>query len=438
MLNYKLAAELQNVNWITMSKKRDIYVYADWAGLNGPQLMGVLHAEQLRGKEIFSFEYDNTWLASSFAQNLDPDLQLFKGFHYLNDNAKSNFGLFTDSSPDRWGRILMRRKEAASARQENRREQNLFETDYLLGVYDEHRMGALRFKTNPNGQFLNDDKQMASPTWTSLGELEEISLKLEEEDVITDPDYIKWLSMLVAPGSSLGGARPKASVLDNKGNLWIAKFPSKNDLDNVGGWEMVTYEMAIAAGINMAKSKAQKFSSNAHTFLTKRFDRTSAGERIHFASAMTLLGYTDGQDYQDGASYLELVEFITREGSNVNADLEELWRRIVFSICVSNTDDHLRNHGFLLTDKGWALSPAYDINPVENGQSLKLNISENDNSLDLNLVMEVYEYFRLSEERANEIIMQVKGSVTKWREVASKFGISKSNQNLKALAFAKC
>lgn len=437
MLSYKLVQGLQNVNLITMSNKRDIYVYADWVGLVEPTLTGILHAEQLRGKEIFSFEYTPVWLESSFAQNLDPDLQLYKGLHYLSDNDKSNFGLFTDSSPDRWGRILMRRKEAAYARQEERKEQNLFETDYLLGVYDEHRMGALRFKLDPNGQFLNNDKQMASPPWTSLGELEGISLKLEDEDVITDPDYLKWLSMLVAPGSSLGGARPKASVLDSKGHLWIAKFPSKNDLDNVGGWEIVTYEMAIAAGINMAESKAQKFNSNAHTFLTKRFDRNNEGRRIHFASAMTLLGYTDGQDYQDGASYLELVEFITREGANVNADLEELWRRIVFSICVSNTDDHLRNHGFILTDKGWALSPAYDINPVENGQGLKLNISENDNSLDLNLALEVYEYFRLSEEKANEIINQVKKSVAKWRGIAQKVGIPKSSQNLKALAFSK-
>lgn len=420
-----------------MRKKRAIYVYADWVGLQEPTLMGILHAEQLRGKEVFSFEYESSWLASPYAQNLDPDLHLYKGLHYLNDNEKRNFGLFTDSSPDRWGRILMRRKEAAAARQEDRKEQNLFETDYLLGVYDEHRMGALRFKLDPNGQFLNDDKQMASPQWTSLRALEEISLKLEDEDVITDPDYLKWLSMLVAPGSSLGGARPKASVLDSKGHLWIAKFPSKNDLDDVGGWEIVTYEMAVAAGINMAESKAQKFSENAHTFLTKRFDRNNARKRIHFASAMTLLGYTDGQDHQDGASYLELVEFITREGANVNADLEELWRRIVFSICVSNTDDHLRNHGFILTDKGWLLSPAYDINPVENGRGLKLNISENDNALDLDLAMEVCEYFRLSEAKANEIINQVKGSVANWREIAQKVGVPKSSQNLKALAFSQ-
>ena len=173
-----------------------------------------------------------------------------------------------------------------------------------------------------------------------------------------------------------------------------SKFPSRNDEGNIGGWEMVTYELAIAAGIKMAESKAQKFSSSYYTFLTKRFDRTKNGERIHFASAMTMLGYTDGQDHEDGISYLELAEFISENGANVNEDLEELWRRIVFSICVTNTDDHLRNHGFILSEIGWLLSPAYDINPVETGTGLKLNISDNDNSLDIDLAMEVHEFFR--------------------------------------------
>jgi len=414
--------------------KREISVYAHWAGIESPKLMGMLYSERLKGKEVFSFEYNNEWLQSEPAQLLDPSLQLYTGLHYLNE-GQENFGIFLDSSPDRWGRILMRRREAALARAEGREEKKLFETDYLLGVYDGHRMGALRFKLEENGPFLNDNKKMASPPWASLRELEQISLRLEDDDVIDDPDYLKWLSMLIAPGASLGGARPKASIVDADGGLWIAKFPSRNDQGDVGGWEIVTYELAILAGINMAASKAQKFSSDYYTFLTKRFDRGKDEQRIHFASAMTMLGYTDGQDHTDGASYLELVEFIQKYGANVDLDLEQLWRRIVFSICVSNTDDHLRNHGFLLTDEGWVLSPAYDINPVETGTGLKLNISDEDNSLDLNLAMEVAEFFRLSRKRATEIKDEVLHAVSKWREVAVKYGISRVEQELKALAF---
>ena len=414
--------------------KRSIYVYANWLGMDKPFLMGILHSDRLKGKEIFSFEYVKDWLQNGPSQLLDPSLQLYSGLHYL-EEEQDNFGMFLDSSPDRWGRILMRRREAALSRIENREERKLFETDYLLGVYDSYRMGALRFKLEKDGPFLNNNKEEASPPWASLRELEQISLKLEEDDVTEDPEYLKWLSMLIAPGASLGGARPKASIVDNDGSLWIAKFPSRNDQGDIGGWEIVTYELAIMAGINMAESKAQKFYSNYYTFLTKRFDRETNGQRIHFASAMTMLGYTDGQDHVDGASYLELVEFIQSNGANVDQDLEQLWRRIVFSICVTNTDDHLRNHGFLLTDEGWILSPAYDINPVETGTVLKLNISDEDNSLDLSLAMEVSEFFRLSNKRATEIIEEVVNAVGCWKEVATKYGISGVEQELKAIAF---
>lgn len=416
------------------NNKRLVYVYAHWQGMAEPFFMGTLHTDRLRGKEVFSFEYEEAWLREGPSQYLDPNLQLYSGLHYLTED-QDNFGVFLDSSPDRWGRILMRRREAAMARQENREAQKLFETDYLLGVYDGHRMGALRFKLDPNGSFLNNNKDLASPPWTSLRELERISLRLEDDDVIDDPDYLKWLKMLIAPGASLGGARPKASITNEDGSLWIAKFPSRNDKGDVGGWEIVTYELAIMAGINMAESKVQKFSSDYYTFITKRFDRSDRGERIHFASAMTMLGYTDGQDHEDGASYLELVEFLQTNGAQVNQDLEELWRRIVFSICVSNTDDHLRNHGFMLTERGWVLSPAYDINPVETGTGLKLNISDDDNALDLDLAMEVCEFFRLSEERAAEIMESVKAAVRNWREIADKYGISRAEQELKTHAF---
>jgi len=419
----------------TEIRKRSIWVYADWSGLESPQLMGILQAELLRGREIFSFEYERDWLATSQAQILDPDLQLYGGKQFLNDPHKSNFGIFLDSSPDRWGRVLMRRKEAGMARAEGRAEKNLFETDYLLGVFDGHRMGGLRFKSDPDGSFLSDDSRLASPPWASIRELEEISLRLEEDGVSDDPEYLNWLNMLVAPGSSLGGARPKASLLDQNQELWIAKFPSKSDDSDIGGWEMVVHTLAKKAGIQMAEGMAQKFSSRYHTFLAKRFDRRSDGSRIHFASAMTLLGYRDGQDYLDGISYLELAEFISIHSASVQEDLEQLWRRIVFSICVTNVDDHLRNHGFILTPAGWRLSPAYDINPIETGTGLKLNISENDNALDFDLALEVIPFFRLKRANAEKVIQEVKTAVAGWRAVAAHLKIPKQQIESKARAF---
>jgi len=417
-----------------MAEKRNIQVYAHWQGLENPAMMGVLSSERLKGKEIFSFSYTKEWLDSGFAQYIDPALQLYTGPQYL-DDTKNNFGVFLDSSPDRWGRLLMRRREAAIAKAEKRKENTFFETDYLLGIFDGHRMGGIRFKTDSGGTFLNDNAAMASPPWTSLKELEYASLQLEKEDAVNDPDYLKWLNMLVAPGSSLGGARPKASVLDGKKHLWIAKFPSNNDGKDIGGWEMVVNELAIKAGLNVAEGTVRQFSKKQHTFLTKRFDRTNTGERIHFASAMTLLGLNDGNDHTEGISYLHMAEFLMRSGANVTADLEELWRRIVFNICVSNTDDHLRNHGFLLTDNGWILSPAFDINPVEHGSGLQLNISLTDNALDLDIALAVAREFRVKKDRANEIIGLVKASVSKWRLVAEKIKLPKVEQELLANAF---
>jgi serine/threonine-protein kinase HipA len=417
-----------------MAAKRDIQVYAHWKGIDNPTLMGVLSSERLKGKEIFSFGYSKEWLDSRMAQYIDPALQLYSGPQYL-DDAKDNFGVFLDSSPDRWGRLLMRRKEAAIARVEKRKENTLFETDYLLGVFDGNRMGGIRFKTDSKSAFLNDHADMASPPWTSLKELEYASLQLEKDDALKDPDYLKWLNMLVAPGSSLGGARPKASVLDDKQQLWIAKFPSNNDGKDIGGWEMVVNELAIKAGLNVAEGTAKQFSKKQHTFLSKRFDRTSSGERIHFASAMTLLGLNDGNDHTEGISYLHIAEFLMRSGANVTPDLEELWRRIVFNICVSNTDDHLRNHGFLLSNSGWLLSPAFDINPEENSTGLKLNITLTDNALDLEIALEVANEFRVKKERAKEIIKLVKASVSKWRLVADKIKLPKAEQAFMANAF---
>ena len=210
------------------TSNRQILVFADWLGLEKSTPLGILTSQRLRGKEIFSFEYENNWLKSNFAQLLDPNLGMFQGKQYLPE-GKTNFGLFLDSSPDRWGRLLMRRREAAFAKKEGRNEQTLLEGDYLLGVFDGNRSGGLRFKLDENGDYLNNQKEMASPPWTSLRELENASLQLERDDAINDPQYDRWLSILVDPGSSLGGARPKASVLNQQGNLYLAKFPSAND-----------------------------------------------------------------------------------------------------------------------------------------------------------------------------------------------------------------
>ena len=412
--------------------KKEIQVYAHWQGLEEPSLMGVLSVSPAKGKESFSFEYADAWLKSGFSQMIDPDLQLYSGAYYPRDD-KPNFGVFLDSCPDRWGRVLMQRREAAIAKQEDRAAKKILESDFLLGVYDTHRMGALRFNLDNDGPFLNDNKAMAAPPWTSLRELEHASFKFEEDNT-DDPEYLKWVAMLIAPGSSLGGVRPKASVMDAHNNLWIAKFPSRNDDKDIAAWEMITNQLAVNAGINVAEGKLLQFNNKYHTYLTKRFDRTAAGERIHFASAMTLLGHIDGED-ASGASYLELMEFISRHGAAVEKDLEELWRRIVFSICVKNTDDHLRNHGFLLTEKGWLLSPAYDINPNEYGKELSLNITDADNSLDLDLAMEVAGYFRLSDDKASQILEQVTAVVKDWRKVAANYKISNAEQERMSAAF---
>lgn len=417
-----------------MAQNRDLFVYLDLEDSDSPVFMGMLHCEILRGKEVFSFENDPGWLRDRRARVVDPDLALFVGKQYLPTN-KNNFGLFLDSSPDRWGRVLMRRREVIMARNEGRAARILTEVDYLLGVYDGNRMGALRFKLSPEQDFMDNSKAMATPPWTFIRDLEFASLQLEKDEIENETDYVRWLNMLIAPGSSLGGARPKANVLDENGALWIAKFPSGHDTKDIGAWELVTAKLAQECGVIMADCKADRFSSRQHTFLSKRFDRSEKGNRIHFASAMTLLGYTDGADYVEGVSYLELAEWVTRNCDNVSANLEQLWRRIVFNIAVSNCDDHLRNHGFLLTPKGWTLSPAYDINPDEMGMGLKLNISEDDNALDFELAISVAEYFGLNGKQAEEILNEVKTSVSNWQKMASKYGISRSEQELVRNAF---
>jgi len=408
----------------------NILVYADWTTLKGPVLIGSLSIEHTKGHQVVSFDYNKNWIRMGIAQHLDPDLQFYTGLQYLSGN-KPNFGLFMDSSPDRWGRTLMDRREAIIARTENRKPRTLFEEDYLLGVYDAHRVGGLRFKVEGNDNFQHEGNGLAVPPWTSLRELEYASLQLEN-NILKDPEALKWINMLIAPGASLGGARPKASVLDESGHLWIAKFPSVKDDHNIGGWEMVVNELAVKAGLSVAKGMVRKFNSNYHTYLSRRFDRTDSGERLHFASAMTLLGQNDGAS---GISYLDLANIIIQHGAATNKDLQELWSRIVFNIAVKNTDDHLRNHGFLLTDQGWRLAPAYDINPVYFGTGLSLNISETDNSLDFDVAIEVAGYFRLSPEKAKGIIDEIRKVVRTWEKVADKNQIPAREQASMAAAF---
>jgi serine/threonine-protein kinase HipA len=415
-----------------VSRQRIIEVVADWVGLGGPTGMGQLTATPARGKEVFAFDYDPTWLSSGARLQLDPAMALYGGPQYPAKH-RENFGVFLDSCPDRWGRVLMRRREAQLARVEGRAERRLVESDYLLGVHDGHRIGALRFRVD--GRFLDDNDELSAPPWTSLRELQHASLELERSGAEDDPDYGRWLRMLIAPGGSLGGARPKASVTDERGRLWIAKFPSRGDEVDVGAWEGVVHDLAERAGIAVPEARLQRFGTNHRTYSSRRFDRTDGGGRLHFASAMTMLDRVDGQSGADGVSYVELADVLIRLGSNTSADLEQLWRRIVFSICVSNTDDHLRNHAFMLEPAGWSLAPAYDMNPNPHGAGLELNISETDNAQDIDLVLSVAPVFRVKHARALRIVEKVVGAVNQWRDVARTHGLSRAAQEHMARAF---
>lgn len=414
----------------------DIYVYIDASNLvDKPCLMGVLSAIQVRGKEVFSFRADDGWLSQKTLAYLDADLQPYRGNQYVT-HGKRNFGLFLDSCPDRWGRVLMQRRERIKAKDADRVVRRLQESDYLLGIYDGNRMGALRFKIDPNGPFLDNDKAMATPPVTYLRALEQASLGYERDNTEDSKEYKQWVRMLYSPGSSLGGARPKANVVDENGDLWIAKFPSHYDNVDVGAWEYIVSSMAKDFGLRVPQIKVKRISSRYHTFLTKRFDRLSTTKRLHFASAMTLLGYIDGNDANDNISYLELAEFLQRYGGmNQRSDLVELWKRILFNVAISNCDDHLRNHGFILTHKGWELSPVYDLTPNPNGVGLKLNIDETDNALDLDIVLSTASYYGISDRDADLYVENLKSVIASWRTRAENLHISKSEQNMMESAF---
>ncbi|WP_317172023.1 HipA domain-containing protein [Flavobacterium pokkalii] len=398
--------------------------------MSEPKLIGILSAQQAKGKKTFSFEYDKHWLKSGNQFLLDPDIQLFSGPQY--PNQKENFGIFLDSMPDTWGRTLMKRRAAQIAKESGEKTPTLYDIDFLLGVYDESRMGALRFKTDPNGDFLDNNQTTPTPPWSSIRELQNAANSFENDD--HNDEVKKWLTVLMAPGSSLGGARPKANILDTDKSLWIAKFPSKTDTTDKAAWEFLAYQLALQAGITMAESRIQKITGNYNTFFTKRFDREN-GERIHFASAMTMTGNNEDTIRDNPASYLDLAEFISNYGTNVEANLHQLWRRIIFNIAISNTDDHLRNHGFILTKDGWILSPAYDLNPSIDKDGLALNIDMDNNALDFELGKSVGEYFRLNNSQMDTIIHEVTTVVNQWKDLASKIGIPKSEQELMGKAF---
>lgn len=413
-----------------MSTKTDIYVYAHWIGMQEPKIVGILSAQQAKGRKAFSFEYDKDWLKSGQQFLLDPDIQLYGGPQY--PNQKENFGIFLDSMPDTWGRTLMKRREAQLARGKNVKPKTLYDIDFLLGVFDESRMGALRFKIDPMGEFLDNDKVTSTPPWASIRELQNAAFIFEND--INNEDVNRYLSVLITPGSSLGGARPKANILDADKSLWIAKFPSKTDTIDKAAWEFLAYQLATKAGIEMAPCRMERILGKHHTFFTKRFDREN-GERIHFASAMTMTGNNEDTIRDNQASYLDIAEFISNHGANIEANLHQLWRRIIFNIAISNTDDHLRNHGFILTKEGWILSPAYDLNPSIDKDGLALNIDTDNNELDFDLAKSVGEYFRLNNNQMEEIIQQVLGVTTKWKTIANEIGISRSEQELMEKAF---
>lgn len=407
-----------------------VYVFADWIGMETPKLIGELTSEHSKGKQSFSFEYDKSWLKGEENFILDPNLDFYPGKQFPQNE---NFGVFLDSMPDTWGRTLMKRKAAVEAEENNLPVPKLFEIDYLLGIHDNSRMGGLRFKLDVDGPFLNDNDEFTTPPWTSVRELQEATAKYESE-VESHQELKEILNVILAPGSSLGGARPKASVVDENGELWIAKFPAKNDEIDKAAWEFLTYQLAIKCGVVMSESRIQKVSGRYHTFLTKRFDR-KLDKRIHFSSAMTMLNYTELLLRDTSASYLELADFIQYNTIENKKDLEQLWRRIVFNIAVSNTDDHLRNHGFLVLDNEWRLSPAYDINPSTDKPGLSLNIDMEDSSLSFDLAKDVGEFFQLTKERMDEILLEIKEGVGQWKDLAKRNGISTSEQSIMAPAF---
>lgn len=364
------------------------------------------------------FAYDQTWLKHAQAFPLDPELDLFAGEFFPKN---SNFGVFMDSCPDRWGQILMKRREAVEAKDEGHPPKTLGPWEFLLGVQDCTRMSALRF-SRPGDSIYLADEALSAPPISKIPELQEIAFELSKNKQNDLNKLKEWLAVLVAPGSSLGGARPKANIVDKEGSLWIAKFPSADDDYDVAAWEMLLRDLAQQCGITVPASRLIQIGGGYHTFLIKRFDRAGNNRRF-FTSAMTMLGHMDTED----ASYLELAEFIATfgEADYLVRDLEELFTRLVFNVATANRDDHLRNHGFIRTPSGWRLSPAFDMNPSFKKSEHVLSLDLYNRQPDLEVVLSTAGFYRLKSSRAKNIISEVCKVVKEWEPQALKLGLSK-------------
>lgn len=403
-----------------------LFVFGDFNWLQEPEFIGELCYEKLRGSDSYAFKFDNDWLNLHAGIKLSEDINNYPGMQYtLPDN--DIFGCFADALPDRWGRTLLKRREQLQAEEEQRAPRNLSSFDYLVGIDDFSRMGGFRFKKEKDGGFINVSPSLKIPPLTEIRELiyasQEIE-KCEEEDVMPEK---KWIAQLIQPGTSLGGARPKAGVLDEEGRLCIAKFPSRNDDYDAGLWEHFSHLLALQAGIHVAETRLWGGLGKYHTLLSKRFDRTDEGRRIHFASCMSLLGLKDGDNAQGGYGYLDIVDFILQGCCDVETNLRELYRRVAFNICIGNSDDHFRNHGFLLTPKGWTLSPAYDMNPTNNlYQSLLINAVSN--KADIQVLLESCEDYMINRKVAQGIIKDVQTAVSNWEALTKQLQIPQREQ----------
>lgn len=396
-------------------KREQVWVWLDDPAFGPLQHIGTLSKGD-RGS--VSFEYDPVWHEHAHAFQLDPELDMFPGEFYPRE---SNFGVFMDSCPDRWGQILMTRREAIEAKEEGRSPRTLGAWEFLLGIQDCTRMGALRFTLPGERTFLADEALTAPPV-ARIAELQAIAYEITKKQD-ADFDRLKeWLKVLVAPGSSLGGARPKANVSDEQGHLWVAKFPSADDDYDVALWEKLLHDMASDCGITVPESKVLQLGNKYHTFMVKRFDRVE-NDRVFYASAMTMLNHVDTED----ASYLELADFISALGDaeRIERDLEELFIRVAFNVMTANRDDHLRNHGFIRRPPGWHLSPAFDMNPSFKKEDHVLALDTNTRQPDIGVVIGTAGFYRLSQEQAEAVVKKVGKVVGTWQDRARKIGISK-------------
>lgn len=407
---------------------KKLYVYADFDWLKEIELIGELGYESLRGSDSYCFTFSDDWLKKHGDLFLSDDLNNYPGQQYT-QSGKDIFGCFSDALPDRWGRTLLLRREQLTAMEENRPVRRLSSFDFLTGIDDFSRMGAFRFTENPGGDFINVSESLKIPPLTDIRELIAASAEIErseEDDILPDR---KWIAQLVQPGSSLGGARPKASVIDTDKTLCVAKFPSRKDDYDAGLWEHFSHLLATKACINAAKTTVIATGEKYHTLLSERFDRTKGGKRIHFASAMTLLGLDDGDNATTGHGYLDIVDFIIQNCTDVEYNLQELYRRVAFNICIGNSDDHFRNHGFLLTAKGWTLSPTYDMNPTLN-EYQSLLISATSNRAELSILLDACGDYMLNRKTAEKIVSEVAEAVKGWRGLAVRLGISKREMEM--------